>query len=117
MIKLEPGNVLLKPSSRRQFMGWLRRAARLGQRLGNFNLKITLSRVGNQLQAVAAVRDKAGDFTCRTRQRDIHYVSYDQWKLLDDLEIHAGEAEGRPRVKFRDVASMLEALAGEVVGG
>ena len=74
MIKLEPGNVLLKPSSRRQFMGWLKRVARLGQRLGNFDLKITLSRIGNQLQAVAAVRDRAGDFTCRTRQRDIHYV-------------------------------------------
>jgi len=74
MIKLEPGNVLLKPSSRRQFMGWLKRVARLGQRLGNFDLKITLSRIGNQLQAVAAVRDRAGEFTCRTRQRDIHYV-------------------------------------------
>ena len=74
MIKLEPGNVLLKPSSRRQFMGWLKRVARLGQRLGNFDLRITLSRVGNQLQAVAACRDRAGQFTCRTRQRDIHYV-------------------------------------------
>ena len=74
MIKLEPGNVLLKPSSRRQFMGWLKRVARLGQRLGNFDLRITLSRVGNQLQAVAACRDRAGEFTCRTRQRDIHYV-------------------------------------------
>ena len=74
MIKLEPGNVLLKPSSRRQFMGWLKRVARLGQRLGNFDLKITLSRVGNQLQAVAACRDRAGEFKCRTRQRDIHYV-------------------------------------------
>ena len=56
MIKLEPGNVLLKPSSRRQFMGWLKRVARLGQRLGNFDLKITLSRIGNQLQAVASCR-------------------------------------------------------------
>jgi hypothetical protein len=74
MIKLEPGNVLLKPSSRRQFMGWLKRVARLGQRLGNFNLRITLSRVGNQLHAVAACRDRAGEFTCRTRQRDIHYM-------------------------------------------
>ncbi len=74
MIKLEPGNVLLKPSSRRQFMGWLKRVARLGQRLGNFDLKIRLSRVGQQLQAVASVRDRAGQFTCRTRQRDIHYV-------------------------------------------
>ena len=74
MIKLEAGNVLLKPSSRRQFMGWLKRVARTGQRLGDFNLRITLSRVGNQLQAVAAVRDRAGGFTCRIRQRDLRYA-------------------------------------------
>jgi hypothetical protein len=74
MIKLEAGNVLLKPSSRRQLMGWLRRPARIGQRLGNFDLTITLSRSGNQLEAVAAVRDKAGMFTCRSRQRDVRYA-------------------------------------------
>ena len=78
MIKLEAGNVLLKPSSRRQLMGWLRRPARLGQRLGNFDLTITLSRIGNQLEAVALVRDRAGGFTCRSRrQRDVRYAMRD----------------------------------------
>ncbi len=45
--------------------------------------------------------------------RDVRYVTYDQWKALDHLETTAGEAEGRPRVKFLDVPDMLEAVAGE----
>lgn len=53
----------------------------------------------------------AADVTELLNERDVRYVSYDQWKLLDELETHAGEVEGRPRVKFRDVASMLQALA------
>jgi hypothetical protein len=70
MFKLEAGNVLLKPSHRRQLMGWLRRSARLGKRLGDFDLTIKISRIGNQHEATAAVHDAAGDFTCRTRKRD-----------------------------------------------
>ena len=70
MVKLEAGNVLLKPSHRRQLMGWLKRCSRLGKRLGNFDLTITLLRVGNCHEVKAAVHDSAGDFTCRTRQRD-----------------------------------------------
>jgi hypothetical protein len=70
MVKLEAGNVLLKPSHRRQLMGWLKRSARIGQRLGDFDLTITLSRSGRQHEAIAAVHDAAGDFICRSRQRD-----------------------------------------------
>ena len=70
MVKLEHGNVLLKPSHRRQLMGWLRRSSRMGERLGDFDLTITIARIGNQHEAIAAVHDSAGDFICRTRQRD-----------------------------------------------
>jgi hypothetical protein len=70
MVKLEHGNVLLKPSHRRQLMGWLRRSSRMGERLGDFDLTITISRIGNQHEAMALVHDAAGDFICRTRQRD-----------------------------------------------
>ena len=34
MIKLDAGNVPLKPSHRRQLMTWLKRSLRLGQQLG-----------------------------------------------------------------------------------
>jgi len=71
MFKLEAGNVLLKPSQRRQLMGWLKRSSRLGARLGDFDLTIKIVKVGNQHEAIAAVHDSAGDFTCRTRMREL----------------------------------------------
>jgi hypothetical protein len=70
MIKLDAGNVLLKPSHRKQLMAWLRRAIRMGSRLGQFALTITLHRSGRQYEARASVHDSAGDFVCRSRQTD-----------------------------------------------
>jgi len=68
MIQLDAGNVLLKPSQRKQILSWLRRSLRLGQRLGDFVLKITLHRVGHAYEVAASVHDRAGDFGCRVRQ-------------------------------------------------
>lgn len=70
MIKLDAGNVLLKPSHRKQLMTWLRRSLKLGERLGDFVLTITLRRSGRAYEARAAVRDRAGSFDCRARQSD-----------------------------------------------
>ena len=70
MIKLDAGNVLLKPSHRRQLMSWLRRSIRLGNRLGDFLLHITLHRTGHQYEVTATVHDRGGDFRCRSRQSD-----------------------------------------------
>jgi ferredoxin--NADP+ reductase len=44
------------------------------------------------------------------RNRGVRYVSYDDWRILDRLEIERGQAIGRPRVKFTHVAEMLAAL-------
>jgi hypothetical protein len=71
MVRLDAGNVLLKPSHRRQLMGSLRRSLRLGERLGNFLLTITMHRVGRQYQLLATVRDSCGQFQCRCRSRDV----------------------------------------------
>lgn len=71
MVRLDAGNVLLKPSQRRQLMNCLRRSLRLGQRLGNFILTITMQRTGRQYQLLATVRDRAGQFTCRCRAREL----------------------------------------------
>lgn len=70
MIKLIEGNVLLKPSQRRQLMSWLKRASRLGQRIGDFVLTITLQRCGNMYEVRGSVHDAAGDFDCRSRRTD-----------------------------------------------
>jgi ferredoxin--NADP+ reductase len=42
--------------------------------------------------------------------RKINYVTYQDWQVLDRLEIERGKALDRPRVKFCTVAEMLEAL-------
>ena len=70
MITLDAGNVLLKPSHRRQLMAWLRRSLRIGQRLGRFALNITMHRSGRQYEVRASVKDSAGTFTCRSRRTD-----------------------------------------------
>jgi hypothetical protein len=70
MVKLDVGNVLIKPSIRRQMGAWLRRSVRLGERMGNFDLAISLEKAGNAFEARAVVRDSAGDFAVRTRARD-----------------------------------------------
>jgi len=74
MIQLDAGNVLLKPSQRKQLLSWLRRSLRLGQRLGDFVLKISIRRVGQAYEVVANVHDKAGDFALRLRQSHWRYA-------------------------------------------
>ena len=70
MIQLHAGNVLLKPSHRRQLLAWLRRAAKMGDRVGQFVLTFSLHRVGRAIEVRAAVHDAAGDFACHTRSSD-----------------------------------------------
>ena len=70
MIKLHAGNVLLKPAQRRQITTLLRRCVRLGKRLGDFVLRISMKRAGRFFEMRADVHDRAGDFACRTRQNN-----------------------------------------------
>jgi hypothetical protein len=70
MLKLNHGNVLLKPTHRKQLMSWLKRVLRLGERLGDFVLTLTLHRTGRAVEVRASVHDAAGDFACRSRQQD-----------------------------------------------
>lgn len=87
MIKLDSGNVLLKPSQRKQLMSWLRRSLRLGQRLGDFFLSITLRRTGTMYQVEANVHDAAGDFGCKSRAHDWRGAVRDLVKSLT-LRLH-----------------------------
>jgi hypothetical protein len=70
MIKLQSGNVLLKPSQRRQIAAVFRRCVRLGKRLGDFVLNISMRRSGRMYEIRADVHDRAGAFACRTRQNN-----------------------------------------------
>ena len=70
MIQLTCGNVLLKPSTRRQLMSCLRRAQKLGERIGGFTMNLCLKRSGKQFDLRADVRDAAGSFHCHARGTD-----------------------------------------------
>ena len=56
----------------------------------------------------SAVEDLLGE-------RDIRYVTFEDWQAIDEAEVGRGEPHGRPRVKFVRIEEMLESL-GEKVG-
>ena len=85
MIKLDSGNVLLKPSHRRQMNAWLKRLIRLGQRIGEFDLTLSLSRVGRSYEVKASVHDSAGDFGYRCRKHDWRDAVHDAARALANL--------------------------------
>ncbi len=70
MVKLDSGNVLLKPSHRRQLATHLKRVTALGERIGDFMLTIAIRKCGRCCEVVAKVHDSVGDFICRSRQCD-----------------------------------------------
>ncbi len=70
MIQLNSGNVLLKPSHRKQLMASLRRAAKMGERIGKFVLNLKLHRSGRAFEVSASVNDSFGKFDLRTRSTD-----------------------------------------------
>ena len=41
------------------------------------------------------------------RERDIDYVTYQDWKILDQYEVAFGTRQGRPRVKVTSVPEMM----------
>ncbi|MBN1285641.1 MAG: FAD-dependent oxidoreductase [Anaerolineae bacterium] len=45
------------------------------------------------------------------RVRKPNYISYEDWRTIDEIETTRGQAIGRPRVKFTRVSDVLDALA------
>jgi hypothetical protein len=92
MIQLESGNVLLKPTQRKQMMARLKRVIRLGERLGQFVMRITLHRVGRMVEMVAKVRDRFGEFTVRARASNwasaLHSFVTDTFRQLHTQSVH-----------------------------
>lgn len=44
------------------------------------------------------------------RERGVRYVTFAEWKRLDQLEVANGQKIGKPREKFTSIEAMLEAL-------
>jgi ferredoxin--NADP+ reductase len=62
------------------------------------------------------VRGPDADVARLLASRSVAYVTFSDWRLLDQLELELGRADGRPRRKFSDAASMLAALAEAKMG-
>lgn len=52
----------------------------------------------------------AHDVADLLRDRGVDFLTYSDWKVLDEFEVRAGQAEGRPRSKFVDLQAMKRAL-------
>ena len=87
MIELVSRNVLLKGSHRKQILAWLRRSLKLGEKVGNFVLTITIERIGRCYQVQAQVKDQAGSFQCRTRGHQLLETCRDLVHMLS-LKLH-----------------------------
>jgi ferredoxin--NADP+ reductase len=57
-----------------------------------------------------------GEIVRLLAERQVQYVSFPDWKLLDQIEVFQGKASDRPRRKFTDVPTMLKALAETKMG-
>lgn len=44
------------------------------------------------------------------RERNVDFVSFEDWNQLDGAEISRGEAKGKVRDKYTDIAGMMEAI-------
>ena len=44
--------------------------------------------------------------------KGVRYVTFDDWKQLDTIEVEAGKPQGKPREKIATVKEMLDALNG-----
>ena len=66
----------------------------------------TLNSLGKKPLETEQVPDIAQLF----RKREVDFVSFLDWKLLEDYETKAGEAEARPRKKVSTVREMMEVI-------
>jgi ferredoxin--NADP+ reductase len=57
-----------------------------------------------------AAHPEAAAAEALVRERQPNFFSYADWQQLDRLELEKGQAQGRPRIKFTNVAEMLTAL-------
>lgn len=82
MLKLDAGNVLLKPSHRRQLMAWLKRAMRFVERMGDLSISINMRRMGRFTEVRADVAGNGGVTAFRSRQSDWRDAARDLIRVL-----------------------------------
>jgi len=72
------------------------------------------------LPILQGIRDDLRDLSqivAYLHERDIDYVTYRDWKILDKYEIASGSGPGRPRVKVTNVPEMMAVIhQGRIAG-
>ena len=53
--------------------------------------------------------DSSG-FESLLKERNVDYVSFEDWKLLDEYETEEGQEQERPRVKVNSIEKMLKII-------
>jgi ferredoxin--NADP+ reductase len=98
--------------------GWIKRGP---SGVIGTNKKDSLETVGHLLADVASgtLLDPANPAPEAVEQllaeKNVRYVSFEDWQAIDQAEVGRGEPHGRPRVKFVRVDEMLDTV-GEQVG-
>jgi ferredoxin--NADP+ reductase len=73
----------------------------------------TVDAMAADLSALQRLRDHRRDpsqIEALLRERGIDYVTYGDWQILDQYEVAAGRAQGRPRVKVTTVPEMMAVI-------
>lgn len=77
----------------------------------------TVATLLEQWNAGALSVSDTNDIASLLDARGVSYVTYSDWKLLDQIEVRGGKEQGRPRRKFTEITGMLRAIADAKVGG
>jgi ferredoxin--NADP+ reductase len=73
----------------------------------------TVEAMLGDLPTLVGIRDDLRDLSqvvALLRERGIDYVTYQDWKILDQYEIASGSRQGRPRVKVTMVPEMMAVI-------
>ncbi|MBI3993198.1 MAG: FAD-dependent oxidoreductase [Candidatus Lambdaproteobacteria bacterium] len=110
---LEPGAG--QPIPRLYVAGWIKRGPSGVIGTNKPDSIATVRRMLDDVTALASGRDIEGSPDTLPKllaKRGVRYVSFNDWKRLDALEMAAGKKQGKPRDKFSTVGDMLAALGG-----
>lgn len=73
----------------------------------------TVESMIEDLATLPGIEDSKRDpalVTQMLQERSIEFVTYEDWKLLDQHEVELGKQQGRPRIKLTSVPEMLAAI-------
>ncbi|GAB1256562.1 hypothetical protein NBRC116494_10640 [Aurantivibrio plasticivorans] len=109
VISNDQGIVLAEDGNKQEYAaGWIKRGASgvigSNKQCANQTVRALLANVGESL-------DDKNDIQPLLLSRNVPFISYADWQLLDKYEQETGRSEGRPRKKVTDVNSMLYVIA------